>query len=325
MKATAIAPSNVAFIKYWGLVDKKLRIPTNGSISMNLNNLTTTTTVEFLPEYQSDDVTIDGKKDGKKIARVIEHLNRIREIKKTKLCAKVVTNNNFPLGTGLSSSASGFAALTIAACSALKLNLSEKELSILARQASGSACRSIPSGFVEWHKGTSSETSYAESIYPADWWDIVDIVVCVSDIEKMIPTTEGQTFVRTSPFFKERLHRIDSKIKQLKKSIAHRDFEQFGELVEKEALELHSIMLTSTPSLIYMLPETITVINLVMKLRKEGLPVYFTLNTGQNIHVLSEANNVQQITNELKKISSIKIIIKNNSSQGTHMIKEDLF
>src|SRR3989344_2976508 len=156
MKETAIAPSNIAFTKYWGRKDELLRLPENGSVSMSLSNLLTTTTVEFSKDYEKDEVIINGKtpKDIE-IERVVTHLDRVRKLAKINLKAKVSSNNNFPIAVGLSSAASGFAALTLAASKAAGLNLSEKELSILARQASGSACRSIPNGFVEWLDGNT--------------------------------------------------------------------------------------------------------------------------------------------------------------------------
>ena len=148
MKATAIAPSNIAFIKYWGKKDEDLKIPENGSISMNLSNLLTTTTVEFNSEFKEDSILVNNKVDVKETNKVIKHLDLIRKKANIFLKVKVVSKNNFPDGTGLSSSASGFAALTLAATKAIGLDLNEKELSSLARQGSGSACRSIPDGFV---------------------------------------------------------------------------------------------------------------------------------------------------------------------------------
>ena len=160
MKATAIAPSNIAFTKYWGKIDQALRIPENGSISMTLSNLLTTTTIEFSDSYEKDEITVnDIRQEEKSVLRIIKHLDHIRNVANRKEKARVVSFNDFPSGTGLSSSASGFAALTVAACCALDLKLSEKELSILARLGSGSACRSIPSGFVEWQSGDTNETS----------------------------------------------------------------------------------------------------------------------------------------------------------------------
>src|SRR3989344_7431396 len=172
MKATAVAPSNIAFIKYWGKKNEELKLPANGSISMNLSNLLTTTTVEFNSEFKEDSVIINNTIDIKKSSRVIKYLDLIRKKANQFQKAKVVSVNNFPEETGLSSSSSGFAALTLAATKAAGLSLSEKELSIFARQGSGSACRSIPDGFVEWLDGAASETLHTVSIFPHSYFDI---------------------------------------------------------------------------------------------------------------------------------------------------------
>src|SRR3989344_6714916 len=226
MKATAIGPSNIAFIKYWGKKDENLILPENGSISMNLSDLTTTTTVEFLQNLREDSVIIDGKAEKKKIERVSKQLDRVRKIAKFPYKAKVMSQNNFPIGTGLSSSASGLAALSLAASNAAGLNLSEKDLSILARQGSGSACRSIPSGFVEWLDGNSSETSYAKQIFPAKYWNIADVVAVVSEGKKEIPTSVGMLTVQTSPFTPIRLTHMRQKNKLVKKFIKDKKFTQ---------------------------------------------------------------------------------------------------
>src|SRR3989338_3043782 len=225
MKATAIAPSNIAFTKYWGRKDETLRLPENGSICMCLSNLLTTTTVEFSQGYQQDEVTINGGGlEAGEAKRIIKHLDRIRKPAGIDRKAKVVSNNNFPTGTGLSSSASGFAALTLAASKAAGLELSEKELSILARQGSGSACRSIPSGFVEWLDGNTSDTSFALSIFPPDYFGIIDVVVVVSTEKKFLATSKGQQSARTSPFFEKRLDLIKNKIDRVKKAIEDKNF-----------------------------------------------------------------------------------------------------
>ena len=204
MKKTAIAPSNIAFIKYWGRKNEELRLPENGSISMNLSNLVTTTTVEFDESLIKDTIIIDGQEEEKESTRAIKHLDRIRKLAHTNLFAKVLSQNNFPSGTGLSSSASGFAALTVAASAAAGLNPSEKELSVLARLGSGSACRSIPDGFTEWLDGDTNGSSYAISLYPPSYWDIADVVVIASSEKKKVSTTEGQKLSNTSPFYATR-------------------------------------------------------------------------------------------------------------------------
>lgn len=325
MKATAVAPSNIAFIKYWGRKDEVLRLPENGSISMNLSNLLTTTTVEFDSGFKEDEIIINNQKEKNAGSRAIKHLDRIRKIAKINLKAKVVTDNNFPTGTGLSSSASGFAALAVAGAKAAGLNLSKKELSILARQGSGSACRSIPDGFVEWLDGKHSDTSYGVSLHSYGYWDIVDVVVVVSKNKKEVSTTEGQKTAGSSPFFPIRLKRINEKINLIKKYMKEKNFSAFGELIEAEALELHAIMLTSSPSLIYWLPGTLKVMHAVKRWRQEGLEVYFTVNTGQDIHLICQKKDVKTIVKKAQDLSDVTKTIINYPSKGAHLTEEHLF
>ncbi|HEX8932435.1 MAG TPA: diphosphomevalonate decarboxylase [Patescibacteria group bacterium] len=324
-KATAVAPSNIAFIKYWGRKDESLRLPANGSISMNLSNFLTTTTVEFSNVYKNDEVIFNGQKEALVENRAIKHIDRIRKLAGIKTKVKVVTENNFPTGTGLSSSASGFAALTVAGVAAAGLQLSEKELSILARQGSGSACRSIPDGFVEWLDGDISETAYARSLYAPDYWELVDVVALTSTQKKEVSSSTGHTTVGSSPFFAVRQKYIKAKIELCKKYLKLRDFKNLGELIEAEALELHAIYLTSNPSLIYLLPETLRVIRAVKKWREDGLAVYFTLNTGQDIHLLCEKKNSNKVVALAQKISGVQKTILNESSVGTRLIERHLF
>lgn len=335
MKATAIAPSNIAFTKYWGKKDEVLRLPENGSISMTLSDLLTTTTVEFSPKYKKDQIALltsevrtsrlSDHTSEVSSERVIKHLDRVRKLANINLKAKVVSNNNFPIGTGLSSSASGFAALTLAAAAAAGLKLSEKELSILARQGAGSACRSIPGGFVEWLDGNSSDTSYAKQIFPSTHWRIADVVAIVSEGRKEISSTQGMKVARSSPFMKLRLSRMKEKNKLVKKFIKERAFKALGELTEQEALELHTIMLTQYPPLIYWTPGTLQIMKLVSHWRTQGLPVYFTINTGQDIHLICEADNVKKVQAKLKELDFVKDIIINTPGQGARLTEKHLF
>ncbi|MBI2621354.1 MAG: diphosphomevalonate decarboxylase [Candidatus Levybacteria bacterium] len=320
MKATAQTPSNIAFVKYWGRKDEELRLPENGSISMNLSGLVTTTTVEFSDKFEQDEIIINSVKEDLENNRAVKHLDRVRSLAKINLKAKVNTSNNFPTGTGLSSSASGFAALTVAAASAAGLKLSEKDLSILARQGSGSACRSIPDGFVEWLDGDSSDTSYAVSIFPPDYLDIVDVVVVVSTEKKFLATSEGQKTARTSPFFETRLNLIRNKINRVKKAIEDKNFSEFGELIEREALEFHSILFTSAPPLFYWTPETVKIMKYVQALRREGLECYFTINTGQDVHVICKKEDSENVSKKLSEIPEVRNTIINFPSPGAHLV-----
>lgn len=325
-KETAIAPSNIAFTKYWGRKDEEQRLPENGSISMSLSDLLTTTTVEFAPGYSQDEVVINGGGlEPDEAERVIKHLDRVRKLANISLKAKVVSNNNFPSGTGLSSSASGFAALSLAASKAAGLDLSEKDLSILARQGSGSACRSIPGGFVEWLDGDTSETSYATQIFPANHWAIADVVAVVSEGKKEVSTSVGQQSATSSRFMQVRLAHMRETNEEVKKLMGERDFQGFGELIEAEALELHTIMLTQKPALIYWTPGTLNIMKLTAHWRAEGLPVYFTINTGQDIHLICEQENVDKVKAKLKEIEEVRDIIVNLPGEGTRLTDTHLF
>src|SRR3989338_6232520 len=325
MKATALAYSNIAFIKYWGKTDQELRLPTNNSISMNLSNLKTITTVEFSPRFNADSVTIDGQKKRNEINRVIAHLNRIRELKKSTLYARVVSRNNFPSSSGLSSSASAFAALTIAAAESLNLRLNQRQISSLARLASGSASRSVPAGFVEWHKGSTNQNSYAETIFPENYWPIIDIVAIVSFEKKAVTTTVAQKYAFSSPFFSVRIKNLPEKIKQLKTALTQKNFPRFAEIIESEALELHAVIMTQTPSYFYLFPETVSLFSKVRQWRNSGLPVYFTLNTGHDAHLLCQEENKEKLMKKLSSLPFVRRTIINNPAGPAKIINNHLF
>ena len=324
-KATAVASSNIAFTKYWGRKDEKLRLPMNGSIAMSLSNLLTTTTVEFDEGLEEDEITVNNEKREKETVKVSKHLDRIRKLAGINTFAKVVSVNSFPTATGLSSSASGFAALTVAGAAAAGLNLSDKELSILARQGSGSACRSISPGIVEWLDADTSEGSYAKTIFPKEHWDIADVVAVVSEGRKEISTSDAHEEANSSPFMKVRVEGMKEKNKLLKQIIARRDFREFGEFIESEALELHAIYITQKPALIFLMPNSLLLMKLCKKWREEGLPVYFTVNTGQDIHLIVETKNIKILENKLAEISEVKEVIVNHPGEGTKLSDKHLF
>ena len=325
MKTTAIAPSNIAFIKYWGKKDEKLKLPLNGSISVNLSGLSTITTTEFSKKYEKDEVIINGKQKKIMSEKVIKYLDLIRNKAKIKIKAKVVSQNNFPTASGLASSASGFAALSLSATKAAGLDLSEKELTIIARQGSGSACRSIPDGWVEWIEGDSNKNSYAYSIFPENHWNISIISAIINYGEKKVKSTEGMRLVLENPFLKLRLKRIKQKIEKLKKYIELKKFTAFGELIEKEALELHAMILTSSSPIIYWEPMTIKLMKLIQQWRKEGLECYFTIDAGPHLKIIIEDKNKQKILNKLSTIQGLANLIVNKPCKGTQTSEEHLF
>lgn len=321
MKATAIAPANLAFIKYWGKRDELLRLPMNNSISMNLSGCFTKTSVAFDKGLEDDVVRIDGKAaTEKEKMRVSNFLDRTRSLVGIKTRARVESKNSFPKGTGIASSASAFAALALAGSRAAGLHLSDKELSILARLGSGSACRSIPDGFVEWKKGNSNKNSYAVQIAPPKHWDLRDIVVIVTKREKKVGSTGGHKLAPTSPFFEKRLEILPGRTKNLRKALLAKDFSKFGELLEAEAVELHVMAMTSNPPIFYLEPKTWEIIGRIREWRKEGLGVYFTLDAGPNVHLICQAKDEKTVLRKLDEVSGIEKVIVNKPAPGARLV-----
>ncbi len=288
---------------------------------MNLSDTYTVTTVEFVRDLMKDEVTLlNGDFSENEVERIIKSLNFIRNKAKKSYFARVATKNTFPKGTGTAASASGFAALTVAAFASLGTKLTEKELTMFARMGSGSACRSIPDGFVEWKKGTSTDTSYSYSLYPHDYWDLRDVLVIVDYHMKKVSTTEGQKGVTTSPFWQDRVRGVPEKIAKTKAALKARDFRSLGELIEEDCLSMHHVMQTQNPPLIYWNDITKQIMAAVASWRKAGLPVCFTIDAGPNVHCICEAKDEKAVAEKLKEISGIKQIIINKPAAGAHLI-----
>lgn len=326
MKATAIAPANIAFIKYWGKSNEQLRLPLNDSISMNLSGAYTTTTVEFSSALTDDTVELlDGAFSEKETARVIAGLDRIRNVAGITVRARVVTKNSFPKGAGSAASASGFAALTVAGFAALGKSLSENELTVIARLGSGSACRSIPDGYVFWKKGDVSEQSYAYSLYPASYWDIRDALVIVDVRMKKISTTDGMETIHTSPLLEKRLAAIPARVDRCIEALRDKNFMQLGDVIEEDCLDMHAVMQSQTPPCMYWNDATRSIMDAVVLWRSEGLPVYFTIDAGPNVHVIYEASHEREVAAKLATISGVEKIIYNKVSGGAKSIDQHLF
>lgn len=326
MKATAWAPANIAFIKYWGKEDEELRTPLNDSLSMNMSGAFTVTTVDFDKTLKADRVELlGGEFSVREKERVTRGLDRIRKRAGCPEFARVATHNSFPRGAGSAASASGFAALTVAAFAALGASLPEKDLTVFARLGSGSACRSIPDGFVVWQRGIDSDSSYAYSIFPHDYWDIRDFLVIVDRSMKKVSTTDGMKAVKTSPFLTERLGQIPARMDAIRSALTDRDFARFGEITEEECLDMHHIMQTQDPALIYWSDTTRTIMEAVRDWRIQGFPVYVTIDAGPNVHILCEGKDAEQVREKIGELSGIIEVIENHPAPGAHVIEEHLF
>jgi len=326
-KATAIACSNIAFVKYWGKRDEPLRLPMNSSLSMALSQATTMTTVAFVPELAEDEIFIDGRAvQGTARLRVAQHLDRIRQKAEIRQRARVASRNSFPRNAGIASSASGFAALTLAATTAAGLKLSTRELSCLARLGSGSAARSIPGGFVEWHRGQDHESSYAEQIAPPQHWpEFRDIVAVVETTPKPVSSTHGMARAQTSPYFTTRMALIPERLERARQAILDRDLDELGRISEQEAIELHFISMSSHPPVLYWSPATLKLIHQVLAWRSEGLRVHFTIDAGPNVHLLCEQRDEKAISAMLVEMAEVRHVIVNAPGFAARLHSEHLF
>lgn len=308
--ATAQANPNIAFIKYWGNRDNVLRLPMNSSISMNMDGLFTRTTVSFQPTLPFDELIINGHEvTGPGLDRVSYILDIIRGLANIHERAEIMTENNFPTGTGIASSASAFAALALAGSKAAGLNLSEQDLSRLARRGSGSAARSIPGGFVEWQAGESEEDCFAFSIAAPDHWKLVDCVAIVSAAHKKTGSTEGHSIAPTSPLQNARVADSTRRLEICRNAILNRDFDAFASIVELDSDMMHAVMMTSTPALHYWKPASLEVMNNVRTWRGEGIPACYTVDAGPNIHVICPETEVHVIEKRLRDIPGVEKVL----------------
>ncbi len=309
--ATAVACANIAFIKYWGNQNDALRIPANSSLSMNLDGLVTRTTVTFRPGLSADRLEINGRlAEPPALARVSGFLDLVRALAGVHLFAEVASENNFPTGAGIASSASAFAALALAAARALGLELTEPELSRLARRGSGSACRSIPAGFVEWNAGSTDQDSFARSIAPPEHWDLVDCIAVVAAGQKAVGSTEGHALAGTSPLQAARLADAPRRLEAAHRALLERDFPSLARVVEQDSTIMHAVMMTSDPPLYYWSPPSLEIMKAVQTWRSQGLPCCFTLDAGPNVHVICPAGVSAEVAARLSAMPGVEQVLQ---------------
>jgi diphosphomevalonate decarboxylase len=330
--AAAIANSNIALIKYWGNRDNALRLPANGSISMNLGGLFTRTRVAWSveggarrKERGEDSLMINGRAvAGEGLRRVGAFLDLVRSMAGVDWRAEVVSENNFPAGAGIASSASAFAALALAAVRAAGLELDEAALSRLARRGSGSACRSIPGGFVEWRAGAGEADSFAASLAPPEHWDLADCIAIVSAEHKATGSTAGHALAATSPLQAARVADAPRRLDLCRRAILGRDFDALAAVAELDSNLMHAVMMTSAPPLFYWQPATLTVMQQVCAWRRGGLPVCYTIDAGPNVHVITEGAEAGKAAGLLEAIPGVQKVLRAPAGGPARLIEESL-
>lgn len=298
MKASAVAHPIQGLIKYHGLKDEVLRIPFHDSISVATSPTASHTTVEF-GDYSHDMAVVDGKTlTGRELERVVSVVDEVRKRSGFEKRFKMISKNNFPSNVGLGASASGFAALAVASCEAAGLKLSLEQMSVIARRGAGSATRSVTGAFSRWKAGFDDEESYSYQLASED----LQMGIVIALIPAYKSTENAHRAVLTSPFFHSRLAFVHGALAEMENAIRRGDIARIGLLAERDSLVLHGITMTSIDEMMLWQPETVSVILEVRKMRSEGIPAYFSIDTGATVYVNTEPKLVDEVEKRIKSL-----------------------
>lgn len=290
-KATARAHANIAVAKYWGKRDAELNLPFFDSVAFNIEDLYTETTAVWNDEDPRDALSINGwNVPAQNLGRLQKMLDEIRQRANLgdKRCV-LTSRNNFPHSTGFASSASGAAAAAKAASVAAGLDLSEKELTQLARLGSGSATRSIPTGWTRYYAGTAADGSdcYAKSFAPANHWNLYVFAVTIDSARKRVSSTDGMNACMKSPFWNAYLDAAKQHADAAQNAILQKDFKLLKEVMHSSTSLLHAVNLTAKPPIFYATPKTVEFIEHFMR-QSQAIPVCLTLDAGANVVIVCE-------------------------------------
>lgn len=322
--ATAVAPSNIALVKYWGKRDGALNLPAAGSLSMTLAGLTTRTTVTFGDASGPDRLVLDGREVPQgKLGRMRRILDAVRRQTGVTGSALVESANDFPTGAGLASSASGMAALALAATAAAGWEADVSTLSRLARLGSGSASRSVIGGFAEWLPGerADGEDSYAVQVAPPDHWPLDLIVAVVEEGPKPVSSAAGmESTAVTSPFYPAWIASVAPDLVAARAALLARDFEALARVAQASAVRMHAAMMTADPMLLYWRPATLAVMEAASALRAAGTPAFFTIDAGPNVKVVVPPGAGADAAVMLAAVPGVRRVIPSRPGPGAHLV-----
>jgi diphosphomevalonate decarboxylase len=320
--ARARAGANFALVKYWGKADARLNVPAVGSISITLDSLYTETTVELAPELASDELTLDGKRRTEDVAKLSACVDLLRQRARVDTRVRVTSRNNFPTAAGLASSASGYAALVRAAEAALGLALMPRERSIVARQGSGSAARSIFGGFVEMRAGVAPDgtDSFAEPLQDGAAWPLEVVIAVTTKAEKEIGSRSGMTrSAASSPYYAAWVAGQPPDLAAARTAIRTRDFAALGEVSEHNCLKMHAAALAAQPPLVYWNGATLECLHEVRRLRAGGVPVFFTIDAGPQLKAVCAPGARARVEQALRAVPGVLELMTSSLGPGAEL------
>jgi diphosphomevalonate decarboxylase len=325
--ARAIAHSNIALVKYWGKrpdVDPELNLPAVGSLSMTLEALWTQTRIEPSSrdrfELDGDDLTEAAA--GVKARRHLDRLWRLARHTGSRPPCNVVSTNHLPTAAGLASSASGFAALTLAGAAALELEADPSQLSAWARMGSGSAARSIWGGFVRLDRGRAADGSdcVARPLLGAEAWPLRLVVVQTTRGPKPVGSTAGMQRCReTSPYYRPWVETSEADLDAAQAALERRDLEALGPIVEHSAMKMHACMMATQPPIVYWKPATLAVLAAVQAAREDGLPAYATMDAGPHVKVLCPVEHAEALVDRMTTLAGVEEVTVSGVGPDAHV------
>lgn len=324
MTAIAQARPNIALVKYWGKRDAALNLPAAGSLSITLDALFTRTRVSFDPALEVDTLRLNDGEDARAQTRVSACLDVLRARAGTACRAFVDTHNNFPTAAGLASSASGFAALVMAASEALGLSMDRDFLSTLARQGSGSAARSMHGGFVVMHAGKRVDGSdaFAEPLLAAGEWPLEVVIAVTTQEAKAVGSGAGMERTRrTSPFHDAWIASVDDDLAVARAAVVARDFQALAEVGEYSCLKMHADMLATRPPLMYWTAATVACIERIRQLReRDGLGVFFTIDAGPQVKAVCLPGDALHVAAALSEVPGVARVMSSGLGAGAEVL-----
>ena len=318
MRAVAVAHPNVALVKYWGKRARAGNLPATGSLSLVLGGLATETSVRFDPALHGDRVLLDGHEEPETTARVKACLDQLRREAGITAGAIVESRNDFPTGAGLASSASGFAALVTAGAGALGLRLTSQRLAEIARLGSGSAPRSLLGGVVLLTNRDA--TTVCEQIAaPADW--PLEIVVAVTTTgPKATSSRVGMELSeQTSPYYDAWVQTHAGDLAAGLAAVRSRDFTALAEIAEHNCLKMHAVMLTTRPALVYWTPATLACLHRIAALRRDGVPVFFTIDAGPQVKAVCLPSRTDEVAAALAAVPGVLRVMRSPLGEGARL------
>jgi phosphomevalonate decarboxylase len=296
MKATARAHPIQGLIKYHGMVDDELRLPYHDSISVCTAPTNTTTTVEFDDSLSADRYVVDGEVlDGRaaeRVASVVEHVRALAEAEHADRPVRLESENSFPTNVGLGSSASGFAAAAVALAEAADLEFSHPELSTVARRGSASAARAVTGGYSDLRTGLNDVDCRSERL-DAGFEEDVRIVAALVPAYK--ETEAAHEEAAESHMFQARLAHVHAQLAAMRDALREGEFERVFGLAERDSLSLAATTMTGPAGWVYWKPDTLAVFEAVRELREDGVPAYFSVDTGASVYVNTTAEHVDAV------------------------------